>query len=100
MVNIPEYVQKFPKSARIRLADFIFKLINTKEIFEENLIHELILLRFESYDYSFQRELGLKSFRKVKANLLNNFRRIGVINYLLDLIRIIHGLSIIQEENF
>ena len=32
-VNTPEYKKKFPKNTRLRLADFIFKLINTKEIF-------------------------------------------------------------------
>ena len=41
-----------------------------------------------------------KSFRKIKVSLLDNFRKIGVVNYLLDLIRIIHGLSIIKEKNF
>lgn len=99
-LNNPEYEKKFPKSTRLRLADFIFKLINTNDIFDENLILELVLLKFEIYDYSFQRKLGLKSFRKVKANLLNNFRRIGVVNYLLDLIRIIRGFSTIKDENF
>jgi len=99
-VNIPKYEKKFPKNARLRLADFIFKLLKTKKKYNENLILELILLRFEIYDYSFQRKIGLKSFRKIKANLLDNFRRIGVVNYLLDLIRIIHGLSMIKEKNF
>ena len=99
-VNTPEYKKKFPKNTRLRLADFIFKLINTKEIYDEKLILELILLRFEIYDYSFQRKIGLKSFRKIKVSLLDNFRKIGVVNYLLDLIRIIHGLSIIKEKNF
>lgn len=86
------YILKFPKKLRLELSNYIFNHLFKNRILDEKIILEIILLKFEIGDDFFQDSSFPNDFKEIREKLLNKKLRIGIINYLYDLIGVISKL--------
>ena len=86
------YILKFPKKLRLELSNYIYNHLFKNRILDEKIILEIILLKFEIGDDFFQDSSFQNDFKEIREKLINKKLRIGIINYLYDLIGVISKL--------